>query len=97
MEAVGWPIPHIGAVMRRIASHRPKYFATMDGTQGFYQLEIELDSREFTCFTTFMGNFVYTRAPMGPKTVPGLFQKAMTTELFPNLVHKIMEIYLLHI
>ena len=94
MESAGWPIPHIGSILRRIANHRPKFFGTMDATQGFYQMEVELDYREFLCFTTFMGNYIWNRAPMGPKTVPAAFQRAMCVEVFPDLVHKIMEIYI---
>jgi hypothetical protein len=94
MESVGWPIPHIGSILRRIVKHRPTLFATMDGTQGFYQMEVEMSSQEFLCFTTYMGNYVFQRAPMGPKTVPALFQRAMSMEVFPDLVHKIMEIYI---
>jgi hypothetical protein len=94
MESAGWPIPHIGSVLRRIAGHRPKYFATMDSTQGFYQMEVEMTSREFLCFTTYLGNYVWNRAPMGPKTVPALFQRAMCVEVFPDLIHKIMEVYI---
>ena len=52
MESAGWPIPHIGSILRRIASHKPKLFGTMDATQGFYQMEVEVDYREFLCFTT---------------------------------------------
>ena len=94
MESAGWPIPHIGSVLRRIATNRPKYFATMDSTQGFYQMEVEMSSREFLCFTTYLGNYVWNRAPMGPKTVPAFFQRAMCVEVFPDLVHKIMEVYI---
>jgi hypothetical protein len=82
MESAGWPIPHIGSILRRIASHKPKYFGTMDATQGFYQME--MDYREFLCFTTFMGNYIWNRAPMGPKTVPAAFQRAMCVEVFPD-------------
>jgi hypothetical protein len=94
MESAGWPIPHIGSILRRIASKGPAIFATMDATQGFYQAEIELSSQEFLCFTTYLGNFMWNRAPMGPKTVPALFQRAMCVEVFPDLVHKIMEVYI---
>jgi hypothetical protein len=94
MESAGWPIPHIGSILRRIASHRPKYFSTMDCTQGFYNMEVELDYREFLCFTTYMGNYMWNRAPMGPKTVPAAFQRAMCVEVFPDLIHKIMEVYI---
>ena len=66
MEPAGWPIPHIGATLRRIASHRPKYFATMDSTQGFYQMEVELDYCEFLCFTNDVSNYVWNRTPLGP-------------------------------
>ena len=31
---------------------------------------------------------------MGPKTVPAAFQRAMCMEVFPDLVHKIMEVYI---
>ena len=94
MESAGWPIPHISSILRRIADQRPKYFATMDSTQGFYQMEVEMSSREFLCFTTYLGNYVWNRAAMGPKTVPALFQRAMCVEVFPDLVHKIMEVYI---
>ena len=94
MESAGWPIPHIGSILRRVASKGPRLFATMDATQGFYQAEVELSSREFLCFTTFLGNFMWNRAPMGPKTVPAMFQRAMCVEVFPDLIHKIMEVYI---
>ena len=94
MESAGWPIPHISAILRRIATHRPKCFATMDSTQGFYQMEVELEWREMLCFTTYLGNFVWNRAPMGPKSVPSAFQRAMEVEVFPDLLHKIMEVYI---
>jgi len=35
MESAGWPIPHIGSILRRIASNGPRLFATMDATQCF--------------------------------------------------------------
>jgi len=60
----------------------------------FYQAEVELSDREFLCFTTYLGNYMWNRAPMGPKTVPAMFQRAMCVEVFPNLIHKIMEVYI---
>jgi len=94
MESAGWPIPHISSILRRIADKRPRIFGVMDSTQGFYQMEIDISVREFLCFTTFMGNYIWNRAPMGPKTIPALFQRAICQEVFPDLVHKILEIYL---
>ena len=48
----------------------------------------------FTTFTTKYGNYKFTRAPMGPTNIPGQYQKAMVTEVFPDYVTRIMEIYL---
>ena len=80
--------------MRRIASHKPKYFACLDATQGFFQLGVDESSRNLLCFTTPRGNFVWRRAPMGPKTVPALYQRAMYVEVFHDMVNQFMEIYL---
>jgi hypothetical protein len=33
----GWPLPHIELMLRRIGEQRPKYFAVMDYTSGYYQ------------------------------------------------------------
>jgi len=37
----GWGIPNIQDIMRRLGSHRPKYFAVMDLTAGFHQTPID--------------------------------------------------------
>lgn len=80
--------------MRRIAAHKPRYFACLDATQGFFQIAIDDASKDLLCFTTPRGNFVWNRAPMGPKTVPALYQRAMYVEAFHDMVTQFMEIYL---
>ena len=48
----GWGIPNIQDIMRRLGSHRPKFFAVMDLTAGFHQTPIDEESRKFTAFQT---------------------------------------------
>ena len=42
-----------------------KYFAKMDAKSGYYQIELDEDSRDLTTFNTYKGRYRYTRAPMG--------------------------------
>jgi hypothetical protein len=91
---VGWPIPNIQDVLANIGSHNPRYFAVMDCTSGYHQMPIEERCQKYTTFTTHKGNFKWLRAPMGPKNIPSLYQKAMVTEIFPGQIHKIIEVYL---
>ena len=90
----GWPIPNILDVLANIGEHRPNFFAVMDCTSGFHQMPLSEACQKFTTFTTKYGNWKFTRAPMGPTNIPGQYQKAMVTEVFPDMVTRIMEIYL---
>ena len=51
----GWGIPNIQDIMKRLGSHRPRFFAVMDLTAGFHQTPIAEESREFTAFKTPWG------------------------------------------
>ena len=91
----GWGIPNIQDIMRRLGSHRPKYFAVMDLTAGFHQTPIDEESRKYTAFKTSWGGvYEWCRLPMGLKGAPAYFQSAMSTEVLGGLVMNICEIYL---
>jgi hypothetical protein len=66
----GWGIPNIQDIMKRLGSHRPRFFAVMDLTAGFHQTPIAEESREFTAFKTPWGFYEWCRLPMGLKGVP---------------------------
>jgi hypothetical protein len=90
----GWPIPNIQDVLAKIGSHKPKYFAVMDCTAGYHQMPIAEECQNYTTFTTKFGNYKWLRTPMGPHNAPSLYQKAMATEIFPDMIHHILEVYL---
>jgi hypothetical protein len=52
---MGWPIPNIDQMIRRIGGQRPKYFGVLDLTSGYYQVPLDAESRVFTAFITCIG------------------------------------------
>lgn len=53
------------------------YFTHLDLSQGYFQIGLSEESRKFTAFTTDRGKFELTRLPMGLKTSPSKFTRAM--------------------
>jgi hypothetical protein len=91
----GWGIPNIQDIMKRLGSHKPKYFAVMDLTAGFHQTPISEESREYTAFKTPWGGlYEWCRLPMGLKGAPAYFQSTMSAEVLGGLIMNICEIYL---
>ena len=66
--------------------HGFQYFTTIDLVRGYYQMEVEKESREFTAFSTSRGHWQYKRMPFGLKNAPAAFQRAMQNILkqFPR-------------
>ena len=93
-ESMGWPIPNIEQMMRRIGTCKPKVFGVMDLTSGYHQAPLSESSQVFTAFITFMGVFEWLRVPMGPKGAPSYFQQIMATVVLAGLIYHILEIYL---
>ena len=55
-----------------------KWFATLDLSSGYHQVEIEETDREKTAFTAGpLGFWQYTRMPFGLTNAPALFQRLM--------------------
>ena len=66
----------------------------MDCTAGYHQMPIAEHCQKYTTFTTKFGNYMWLRTPMGPSNAPSMYQKAMATEIFPQQIHQILEVYL---
>ena len=69
-EAESWPLPNTEHMFERIGAKNAKYFAVMDFTQGFHQVEVHPLFRYLTAFITFCGIYQFTRVPFGPKNAP---------------------------
>ncbi len=93
LKSIGWPIPNVKVMFDRIGQRRPQWFAVMDLTSGYYQLALDEESRIFTAFRTSDAVYQWKRVPMGLKSAPAHFQKAMVLAL-QGLIYSIVEAYL---
>lgn len=72
-----FPLPNITEILDSLAG--AIYFSALDMAQGFYQLELDDQSRPITAFTVpGCGQFQLKRLPMGLKISPSAFSRMMT-------------------
>ena len=93
-KSLGWPLPNIKEMLERIGAKKPKHFAVLDLTSGYYQAAISKESRELTAFRTSTGLYQWKRLPMGLKGAPAFFQQAMQEKVLGNLLYTACEVYL---
>ena len=89
-----WPLPNIKEMLYRIGSKKPKFFAVIDLTKGYYQAPLAEGSKRLTTFITAGGLYEWNRVAMGLTGAPSYFQRVMTTEVLNDLVYRILEVYL---
>jgi hypothetical protein len=61
-----------------------KQFTVLDANMGYYQIELAPESALLTTFNSPWGRYYYRRLPMGVKSAPEIFQRAME-EVFVNV------------
>ena len=86
-----YPIPRIHEVLDQLSG--VKYYAHLDLRSGFWQVEVEEESRKYTAFTTKSGLFEWVRMPFGVKNAPVIFQRIMETVLELPLRNKQCLVY----
>ncbi|KAG7301395.1 hypothetical protein JYU34_014336 [Plutella xylostella] len=70
-----FPLPNITDILDSLSG--AIYFSHLDLQNGYYQISLEPESRKCTAFT-FKGQYQLKRMPMGLKTSPSAFSRAMT-------------------
>ncbi|KAJ8709933.1 hypothetical protein PYW07_009299 [Mythimna separata] len=71
-----FPLPNISDILDSLSGSM--YYSHLDLYQGFYQNNLNPDSRPYTAFTTSKNQYQMTRLPMGLKTSPNAFSRMMT-------------------
>ena len=69
-----FPLPNITEILDSLSGSI--YFSHLDLYSGYYQQELEEDSRKYTAFCS--GQYQMTRLPMGLKTSPSSFSRMIT-------------------
>jgi len=74
-----------------------KFFTVLDANMGYFQIELDEDSQNITVFNTPIGRYKYLRLPMGIKSAPEIYQRAMN-DTFGDIegVEIIMDDILIH-
>ena len=91
---LGWPIPNVPQMLRRLGDHKPKIFGKLDLTSGYHQAPLSLSSRAYTAFMTFMGVYEWCRVPMGLKGAGSYFQGVLASQVLSGLIYITCELYI---
>ena len=71
-----FPIPSIKSLLYDIKQNT-QILSSIDLEKGYFQMNLEENSRPLTAFTTSDGHFHFVRTPMGLKNAPVTFSKLM--------------------
>ncbi|KAG6453944.1 hypothetical protein O3G_MSEX008407 [Manduca sexta] len=74
-----FPLPNINEILDSLSG--AVYFTHLDLHQGYYQVQLEPNSRKLTAFTTGTGQFQMKRLPMGLKISPSAFSRMMSVAM----------------
>ena len=74
-------LPHIESVFDAIGAAKANFFTNLDLMSGFWQMELDEESRKKAAFITQRGVYEWTRMPFGLTNAPISFQTLMSTVL----------------
>jgi hypothetical protein len=60
---------------------KAKYFSKLDMVEGYYQIPLDNESKQYTGFATRSGFYQWKYLPMGFKNAGAAFQRQMDTVL----------------
>lgn len=78
---MSFPLPHLETVFDAIGEAKANYFTNLDLMSGFWQMELDEDSRQKAAFITQGGVYEWKRMPFGLTNSPISFQTLMSNVL----------------
>jgi len=86
-----YPMPSVQEQLRGFSGST--YFSTIDLKSGYWQVELDEESRQYTAFASPIGLFEFNVMPFGLKNSPMTFQRLME-EVVRGYVGEFVEVYL---
>ena len=88
-----FPLSRIDDCFDTLGTTQPYYFSTLDLMSGFFQVDLDEESRDKTTFVTHRGTYRFKRMPQGLVGAPATFSRLVET-VFRGLNWKICLAYL---
>lgn len=86
-----FPLPRIDDIFDNLGNST--VYSVLDLSSGFYQIPLKKECRQYTSFTTPLGQFQYKRLPQGCSASPGQFSRAMQIA-FSKMIPKKAWVYM---
>ena len=93
IEKDSHPLPCMDRCLDQVGRSRPRFMTSLDLEKGFFQMELDEDSKKYTAFSVPHNLFEFNRLPMGLSTSPAQFQRCMN-HTFRDYINQFMVIYL---
>jgi len=65
------PVPTFFYIYETLSYAKPVFFSTLDLRAAFHNLKVPEGSQKYNALQTHIGQFEYTSAPLGLKSIPG--------------------------
>ena len=86
-----YPKPRIDTLMHNLGE--ANFLTTLDMKKGYWQIEVDADTRPFTAFICDEGKFEFTRMPFGIKPASSIFQR-LVNKLLGQARNRFADAYL---
>lgn len=74
-----FPLPNITDILDQLG--KSSYFSTLDLESAYHQIDLDINDREKTAFSTTQGHYHFKKMCFGLKNAPATFQRHMNTIL----------------